>query len=456
MSQAIQIEAIEHRPDAVIAIGDAMVADGLRMNRAYRIPALLLRDGNQDSWVTTAIPWLDRTIKWGHQLVVVIADEDERKETREIFDLVAAHHHRCLIDETTIEATGAVWGRNFLATLKRQPTWATQLERPWAGRPAFVVAAGPSLDLNGHLLKEARSRGPVIAVNTSLEACLYHDCVPDIVVCVESKDVSAHLRRVKELSIQCVLDAKANPLNWAPCPGALAMTSHEPAFVDALLKLGQRPIAYGGSVACAATALAIAWGASPVVLIGQDLGYTGGRAYAKGTQFDDIRVEVKNGLVVFDGESKQMRPTPAVMRDAWSLAGTIVSSHEMDGFFDWYTKTAAAHAIWNCTEGGACIPNAFEMPLRTALGMCRPSVLAEPSIPPSIDTTALRAELAHQAEYHLTVKRLEIRNFPLLNLWAGPAILRARAKGLDALEYAESVQNAIDVGAREILEMCGG
>ncbi|MEO0325544.1 MAG: 6-hydroxymethylpterin diphosphokinase MptE-like protein, partial [Myxococcota bacterium] len=57
--------------------------------------------------------------------------------------------------------------------------------RPLEGKPAFIVAAGPSLDGNAALVAEAQRRGPVFAVNTAARAIEHRGARVDVLVGLE-------------------------------------------------------------------------------------------------------------------------------------------------------------------------------------------------------------------------------------------------------------------------------
>lgn len=439
---------MESRPDAIISL---RTEDGLRLGERYRIPTMWCAAGTEVRWPEHIAAWLERYVQWGHQTVAVVADDERAPEVKAVLQLVAQHHHRCRQNQHTIEKTGATWGLHFLETIKRGPAWATQFERPWRGLPAFIVAAGPSLDGNGHLLAEARRRGPVVAVNTSLSAVLQHGVVPDLVVCVESKDMSEALKSAAGLGIQVALDAVSHPNNWAACPDALAFASHEPATVPYLLALGQRPVSYSGSVACAAAALAILWSASPIVLVGQDLAYTGGRMYALGTPYEDMRCEDLGGVVHFSGHSKTLHSEPALYRDAWGGEGRVLTRNDLASFAQWFELAADAQAVWNCTEGGVRIKAALEMPLSAALTALRPRQWDAPPLPDKPNYDSVRALLCGEA-LDVLEDQSPGNAMPLLNLWTAPAILSGQAASLSSAQRAARVAEARRDGAQAVVD----
>ncbi|MEW5898338.1 MAG: 6-hydroxymethylpterin diphosphokinase MptE-like protein, partial [Bacillota bacterium] len=59
------------------------------------------------------------------------------------------------------------------------------LKGPFAGRPAVIVAAGPSLARNVHLLHEARDRALLLCVGTAWKVLAKENIQPDLVVTLD-------------------------------------------------------------------------------------------------------------------------------------------------------------------------------------------------------------------------------------------------------------------------------
>jgi hypothetical protein len=276
------------------------------------------------------------------------------------------------------------------ATLKKRlPTWvdcvlgnlphaagcvpASALQSVLSGRPAIVVAAGPSLNNNVHELKRVAGRAVIVAVNTSIGALERAGVRADLVMCLESLDMA------------CQFDTLE--LN-RDCPRVLTMTSHGtlfarrdapvypcieafPFYADLAAALHLEPaLATGGSVAHSAFSLVHKLGASAIILVGQDLAYTGGEVYAKGTVFEAMRVDLGQSTATFRNLEAKMRiaaSRPEVDNTrleemiarvpAWG-GGTVATSKVFDVFRQVFQQWAAVIPgipLINATEGGARI-----------------------------------------------------------------------------------------------------
>ncbi len=394
---------------------------------------------------------LQQHVRFPHQRTVVRYREGYDAEA--VLDLVAAHYEQCRIGRTTVVERMEQQARNFLHTLRRQPPWATTLTAPLRGMHAFIVSAGPSLDKNGHLLARAQELGPIIAVNTAARACLRHGVTPDIVLCAEMNDDRATFDGLPRDVIK-ILDARASLANWSACQSGWAICNQEPSLLPTLMELGVPPISYEGSVACAAISLAISWGATPV-LIGQDLAYTDGRGYAAGTPYEDLRFEVREGVVWQSaGTSKAVKPQPAVMVPGWAER-EVVSTPALVGFRQWIER-AARHPIVNCTEGGAHIRGIAHHTLDQLLaGKTRRRWFGWDTVetPHWGSTVDVLRRLSDEAERVLRDKDAWIPapEHQLFNCWTVPVFLQT--VGMPYAERRDRMREAMVAAATATLEI---
>ncbi|MDA8162348.1 MAG: DUF115 domain-containing protein [Desulfobacteraceae bacterium] len=163
------------------------------------------------------------------------------------------------------------------------------------GRPALLVAAGPSLDLSLPLIKKAQGKCIIIAVDSALNAIIKAGITPDFVTSLDMEDpnfekVAAFLDQKWPFSL--VTTVKCTPLIAKRFPAkhtffAFNMdTSH--IWLINLLKIKHffPPML---SVAHISIGLALLMGADPILLVGQDLAYTStGSDHAADAVFHEI------------------------------------------------------------------------------------------------------------------------------------------------------------------------
>jgi hypothetical protein len=279
-----------------------------------------------------------------------------------------------------------------LRRLDRVPMY-TNFRAPLTSRPAIIVSAGPSLDKNAHLLSRARDFGAyVLTVNTAAPAVQAAGCPIDILACIEAMDVSLLWAILDPAQVGMVaLDISSNAANFdalPDVPSVAFMPSNEP-FINLADAIGSTPLAYGSSVATAAFALAYVWGADPIILVGQDLAYTGGRIYATGTGREEMKVALSNGVATFEHSEEFIQAfrdkgipappsaQPAIDVPGWGGAKGVFTTFDLLLFTRWFEMTshhirtapvpAARRRLINATEGGASIRGFEEMTLEATL-----------------------------------------------------------------------------------------
>lgn len=310
------------------------------------------------------------------------------------------------VSGATLDRRLRVWVRHLLENLPRCVglTPARGLSDARRGYPAIVVAAGPSLDRNAEQLRRAAGRATVIAVNTAAGALEQAQVQADYIVALEVLDVSCQLEQLAHnVGTPRLLASWSHPALFQPegvdlLPFPVANAYFEQVSVACGLGSG---LGVGGSVSSAAFGLARMMGADPIILVGQDLAYSGDRVYARGTAFDQIRMER-------DGESARLTnleakrrigaslPEADTTRERWALerapgwgGGEVATTIEFNYFryaFEALARQIQGTELINATEGGAHIEGYAERPLAEVLDALPRR--APPPQPPTAKLTA--------------------------------------------------------------------
>ena len=153
-------------------------------------------------------------------------------------------------------------------------------------RPAFLVGSGPSLDQNAAALRRLEGRGLILAAASAVKPLLAWGVSPDVIVVIESEDTSAYLR-LTEAELR-VLNPETILALASGCHPAHFEFKNFPKAVfhlsagEALVFSQGAFLPQGGNAGSAAFALAYCWGLKPLILVGQDQAYAGGRLHADG------------------------------------------------------------------------------------------------------------------------------------------------------------------------------
>ncbi len=262
-----------------------------------------------------------------------------------------------------------------------------------AARPAIVVAAGPSLARNIHLLKDQalRERVVIIAVQTVLKTLLREGIRPHFVTALDHHEIS---RRFYEgltaddvEGVTLVAEPKVNPAVIQAYPGEVRFVRDELLDLvlgDALANdLGgddpARSVPPGATVAHLSYSLARHMGCDPVVLVGQDLGFTDGQYYAAGAAIHSVwSAELSDFNTLEMMEWERIVRMRSMLRAATDHLGRpIYTDEQMATYLVQFERDFAADAsrglrIIDATEGGVSKQHTRPMPLADAIEFFAP------------------------------------------------------------------------------------
>ena len=195
----------------------------------------------------------------------------------------------------TTRSSGLAFFKNRLANFTLLPHSANLdlLKDTFKGKPAVVVAAGPSLDQTLPDLKATRGQAVIIAADSALAPLLKAGIMPDFVTTIDFQE--ANFEKIasflgKEWPFSLISMIKGTPLipkRFAAKHLFLQFPEDRPhSWVVDTLGINTL-VSFGGSVAHLSLGIAQMIGADPVIFVGQDLSYPGKSAvdHAGGTVF---------------------------------------------------------------------------------------------------------------------------------------------------------------------------
>lgn len=258
-------------------------------------------------------------------------------------------------------------GRYLLNTLRNLPSIAsegdaTSLVGAFAGVPALVVAAGPSLDRNLPEIVTLRDRALLIAVDTALRPLLAAGVQPDFVVAVDPSEANAcHLTDLPPCpETHFVAEGSIDPEAVRQFEGRtffFRVAGHHPWPWLRGLDLDRQLLRAWGSVLTTAFDLALQMGCEPIVFAGADLAFTGGRPYARGTTYEEgWRREQAWGHTLEETWAKRLDEWPETL-ETGVAGGLVRTAPHLRSFRDWIVTEAgkSGRAIVNATEGGILV-----------------------------------------------------------------------------------------------------
>jgi hypothetical protein len=279
--------------------------------------------------------------------------------------------------------------RNLVMNLDRYSTGTgvSDLAGVGAGRPAILVSAGPSLRRNIELLGSpgVRERFVIIAVQTVLKQLLARGIRPHFVTALDYHEISRRfyegLTAEAVDGVTLVAEAKANPAILDAFPGEIRIVSDR--FLDRLLGDDLvRPLGTlraGATVAHLGYYLARHLGCDPVVLVGQDLGFTDGQYYAAGAAIHDVWAgELSQFNTLEMMEWQRIARARSYLHRTCDVGGrAIYTDEQMAAYLVQFERDFAADAqaglqVIDATEGGVEKQHTRPMALAAALESLRP------------------------------------------------------------------------------------
>lgn len=224
--------------------------------------------------------------------------------------------------------------------------------------PAIIVAAGPSLDKNIELLKDAKGKAFILAVDTAVRHLVKHEIMPDAMVTLDAGKPSSYISdgAVAEIPLFCALESKAEIMEFHK---GIKIWFKSGAFLEQVYeRYGKEFIKYnpGGSVATAAFSICCALEFHQIIFVGQDLAYSGDVTHAGGEVSRVLNEEY--GIEMIDGVDGK----PVKSRYDWII------------YRDWFEESIqeiktfhSETQVIDATEGGALIHGSDVMTLQEVI-----------------------------------------------------------------------------------------
>lgn len=230
------------------------------------------------------------------------------------------------------------------------------------GTPGIVVSAGPSLRRNVDLLAQAKGRAVICAVQTTLKPLLARGITPDFVTSLDFHEISGHYFEgatgLEDVHLVAEPKATWHVLDGYPGPVSLLFNDFARLLIgDELANRDGLPA--GATVAHLAFYLARYMGCDPIILIGQDLAYTGHVFYVPGVEIHRTwRSELNRFNTLETKEWERIVRNRKILRTVPDNNGQPVYTDDLlFTYLEQFEKdiVSTAARVINATEGGARI-----------------------------------------------------------------------------------------------------
>jgi hypothetical protein len=250
--------------------------------------------------------------------------------------------------ETNLEGNSGLFRE---AGRAREVSWISRIAPRFAGRAVILLSAGPSLrgDLEVLAKWRASGRAPaapwladplLVAVDSALPAALAAGAKPDLCVTIDPQPVKA--RSLESLgAIPLVASVLSPPATLQRASELYLFGQGHPSEarhgIPAAAVIGE----IGGSVATAAATIAVRFGATAVVLAGQDLAILDSTTHVKGTHHER---EIVDRLSRFGSreQAERVPPRQARKRRRPGVDGSeVATTPVMDSYRLYFERLAA-------------------------------------------------------------------------------------------------------------------
>ncbi|MEW5817638.1 MAG: 6-hydroxymethylpterin diphosphokinase MptE-like protein, partial [Spirochaetota bacterium] len=241
------------------------------------------------------------------QIIKLRALYDKNKDYFDRLDTVlVSFFSRKEINSNTLKRFGKLWVRNLIRNMRLLAISGgiEELKGMFKDIPALIIAAGPSLDEVLPTLGELQSRLLIIAVDTSVKACLRQGIHPDFIIVVDPQYWnSRHLDRCNEARSILVSESSTHPrvfrLLKIPlffCSSLFPLGKYLENHIEDKGKLGA-----GGSVATSAWDFGRILGCKPIIFAGLDLGFPGLSTHYTGSFFEERMLYLSDRTTPIEG-----------------------------------------------------------------------------------------------------------------------------------------------------------
>lgn len=302
------------------------------------------------------------------------------------------------LDLKTQAAFSKLFFNNILANAQNilQSPGVSGFRERFAGVPAIVISAGPSLDKNIGLLKAARERALLISTATALQPLLKEETVPDFVAAIDPDPITAKFFGANPASGKTWL-------LYDPCIPKVVVDDykHRRVALDSKVYLSQWIARHNGEKGFLGKTLSVAHtgflfakllGCDPIILVGQDLAFRGNRTHCSNSFFNELLQDaIGSGQAMKDLERQDCVKYAQSTAAAPDIFGaSAVTTVAMDSYKNLFAeKISVSKNVYNASEGGIPIPGALNLSLKEALFLRCPKKL-DPRIRDSFKNATIK------------------------------------------------------------------
>ncbi|MFV0504504.1 MAG: motility associated factor glycosyltransferase family protein [Lachnospirales bacterium] len=260
----------------------------------------------------------------------------------------------------TMMTEGVKWSATYLKNIDEilDSHLFINYKKEMVGKPVIIVGAGPSLNKNVHLLKEAKKSCYIICCNTAYKKLREIGIEPDFVAALDPNDSLATPYLETGIDAPLMYFEQANNSLVKLGKRKFLYTSTTDMFKD-ILPIDKSELfeSNGPCIISNAVGMCSSYRMNPIILIGQDMAYTGGKNHADGTGKDckGIYEALKN-----------KKAYEVVGQDGNMIESSKIFSRTIK-IIEKYVEKYKETTFINATEGGANVKGFKNMALKDVI-----------------------------------------------------------------------------------------
>lgn len=274
---------------------------------------------------------------------------------------VRSHLSMKEVNMATLARFERIWGANIarnLASFISSPGIDAFYGR-FSDMTAIVIGAGPSLEDSIPHLRRLQEKCVVVAVDTVYSYLMERGVEPHFCLSVDPQVINArYFEGAQAGKTVLVFEPTVHPAALRLFPGRAVTTGVAFDLLGWIERMTGRKgeITHGGSVSTNAADMAHRLGADKIVLVGQDLSFTGGRAHVRGARFEELQHRMTNRVRTVEMMNRgQLYALPRI--DLPSLeGGDVHTNQKMMVFIRWFEEHAHLRLV-NGTARGIRLKN---------------------------------------------------------------------------------------------------
>ncbi|MCR4434511.1 MAG: DUF115 domain-containing protein [Clostridiales bacterium] len=265
------------------------------------------------------------------------------------------------VDIATRRHFGRLWVYNNVKNAEKmgEAANADGLKGSFRGIPGILVSAGPSLAKNVHCLNGLKDKCVIMAAGTAVNILEKYGVTPHFMVGIDAAEGEAEIHKKvisRDIAFIYSNQVATGSVNYYDGRKFLMNYSSDMYFSEFVKFAGIQSESFlsGPSVSNTCFDLLYKMGCNPIILLGQDLAYTGGSLYAG---------ENANSVV---GNAEDFEKQGYILRkdiygrDVYTRRSFEVMGYWFEGYF---SRVKDNVEIINATEGGLNIKHARNEPL---------------------------------------------------------------------------------------------